>query len=91
MKTARLLKFRLIDKTNFTEKRVSVKCPIFNDWKLFVWNVELPNTMFDQVQFILCNRFGFKSEEIIGGAEDDKHYYVMITDFERRIIKEKNH
>ena len=91
MKSARLLKFKIIDKTNFSEKRISVKCFVFNDWKLFMWNKELPNSMPDQVKFILCNHFGFKLDEIIGGAEDDKFYYAMITDFERRIIKEKNH
>ena len=91
MKRSRLLKFRLIAPTNLSEKRVSVKCPIFNDWKLFVWNDELENNMQEQVLFILHNRFGFRLDEIICYAEDNEHNFVMIDNFDRRIIKEKNH
>ena len=91
MKRTRLLKFRLIAPTNFNEKRISVKCPIFNDWKLYIWNDELDNNMQEQVLFILCNRFGFRLEEIVCYGEDADHIFVMITNFDRRIVKEKNH
>ena len=91
MKRSRLLKFKIIAPTNFSQKRISVKCSIYNDWKLFVWNTELDNSMKDQVIFILCNRFGFRLDEIMSYAEDKEDYFVMITNFGRRLIKEKNH
>ena len=90
MKRSRLLKFKVIASTNFSQKRISVKCPTFNDWKLFVWNKEL-DAMSEQVTFILCNVFGFKLNEIICYGEDADYLYAMITNFDRRIIKEKNH
>ena len=91
MKTARLLKFRLIAPTNYNEKRISVKCPKYNNWKLFIWKKEIENNMHDQVDYILLNLYGFRKGEIICHSVNDVECHVMITNFDRRIERIKNH
>jgi len=91
MKKARLLKFKLIAPTNYNAKRLSVKCPRYDHWKLFMWRKEIDNNLHDQVDYILLNSYGFRKDEIICYSVNDKDCDVMITNFDRRIEKRKNH
>lgn len=91
MKQARILKFRLIAPTKFNWKRLSVKCPLHDEWIQYFWDKRTANDMHDQVELLLISKLGFKPEEIICYSEDKNFTYVMLSNHDKHILKEENH
>jgi len=56
-----------------------------------MWKKEIDNNLHDQVDYILLNSYGFRKDEIICYSVNDTDCDVMITNFDRRIEKRKNH
>ena len=91
MDDARILKFKLIAPTQCNWKRLSIKCPLFGEWKQYIWDKDLLNDIHDQIEAVLISKLGFRKTEIICFSEDKNFTYVMLNNHDRHIVREENH